>query len=400
MISFSEALGIISACESLNLGTELISLHDALGRVLAADVLADRNYPPFNRASMDGFAVRKEDWDEGQRQFDIIGELLAGQLFDEDTIKSNSALKIMTGAATPKAYDVIVRIEDCVVEGGKVSFSIDKVTALQNIAKEGEDISLGEKVMAIGQVITLGSITALASVGASQIEVYRLPQIAIVTTGDEIVPVSSCPAVNQIRNSNAVTLQMALGKIGIGKVVHEHVNDSKEGIATKIKTLVGVSDIILFTGGVSAGSADFVPQVLEQSGFTKRFHKVKIKPGKPAWFGVNDTNGKVVFALPGNPLSVLTTYKIFVESFILKMIGKSPINYSWKQIAVNRPKKVELDEFFPYLASSNAHANFLEPLKLNGSGDITATLFASGLAHHPVDKEQLTVGAFVKVFEF
>src|SRR6478609_2525323 len=117
---------------------------------------------------------------------------------------------------------------------------------------------------------------------------------------------------------------MALSKVGIGKVSHEHVNDSKDKIVEKIETLVGASDIILFTGGVSAGSADFVPQALEKSGFVKRFHKVKIKPGKPAWFGVNDVTDKVVFALPGNPLSVMTTYKIFVEPYVLKLIRKSP----------------------------------------------------------------------------
>lgn len=400
MISFNEASDLIAACKCLDLGTEFINLSEALGRVLAVDVLADRNYPPFNRACMDGFAIRKEDWVAGRRQFDIIGELLAGQEFEGQGIRPGTALKIMTGAATPKVYDVIVRIEDCIVSGDEVSFSVNEIAEFGNIAKEGEDIVLGARVMSANQVVTMGSITALASIGASQLEVYKLPRITIITTGDEVVPVSSKPTTNQIRNSNAITLQMALGKLGIGKVSHEHVNDSKDKIVGKIETLVGASDIILFTGGVSAGSADFVPQALEKSGFVKRFHKVKIKPGKPAWFGVNDVTGKVVFALPGNPLSVMTTYKIFVEPYVLKLIRKSPVNYSWKQIAVNRIRKVDLDEFFPYLANSNASGDFLEPLMLNGSGDITATLYARGLAHHPVDKVQLTVGTFVKVFEF
>lgn len=400
MISFNEACDLISACKCSDLGTEFVALSEALGRVLAVDVLADRNYPPFNRACMDGFAIKKEDWEAGHRQFDIVGELLAGQRFDESSIRSGTALKIMTGAATPKAYDVIVRIEDCIVSSNKVSFSVDKISEFLNIAKEGEDIIRREKVMFANQVVTLGSITALASIGASQLEVYKLPRITIITTGDEVVPVSYEPKANQIRNSNAITLQMALSKLGISNVTHEHVNDTEDKIIEKIETLVSASDIILFTGGVSAGSADFVPQALGKSGFVKRFHKVKIKPGKPAWFGTNDITGKVVFALPGNPLSVMATYKVFVEPYVLRLIRKSPVNYSWKQIAVNRVRKVELDEFFPYLADSNVSGDFLEPLTLNGSGDITATLYARGLAHHPVDMVQLTVGTFVKVFEF
>lgn len=399
MIALQEALDIVLA-HSTAFGTETIALEQALNRVLAQPVLADRNYPPFNRASMDGYAIKKADWDQGIRSFDIVGQLLAGGDFDTSKIRERSALKIMTGAATPLAYDAIVRIEDCEATSDKVSFTITDLSSFQNIAKEGEDIQKGEIVLDAYQQISLGSLTALASIGAATVHVLALPKVCIITTGDEVIPIEKMPKYNQIRNSNALSLKVALHKLGIADIIHTHVNDHIDDLERQLHQAIQSADIILFTGGVSAGSADFVPQVLANAGFEKLFHKVKIKPGKPAWFGVHPTTAKVVFALPGNPLSVLTTFKTLVEPFILKCIGKSPINYSWKQLAIHRTQRVALDEFFPYLVTISRSAALVEPLRLNGSGDVTATLQASGLALHPIDQEQLAAGSFIKVFEF
>lgn len=399
MISLHEALDIVLQ-HSKVFGTETIPLQQSLNRVLAQPVEADRNYPPFNRASMDGFAIQKADWDQGIRSFEIAGELLAGGHFDHSKIRAHAALKIMTGAATPTAYDAIIKIEDCEITSGKVTFNTTEVRAYQNIAQEGEDLLQGGLVLEARQEITLGSLTALASVGAASLQVLALPKVCIITTGDEVVPVDATPKHNQIRNSNALSLKVALLKLGITNPMHKHVSDHVENIGQQLHEAIQSSDIILFTGGVSAGSADFVPQVLADAGFEKLFHKVKIKPGKPAWFGVHRTSQKVVFALPGNPLSVLTTFKTLVEPFILKSIGKNPNNYSWKQLSTNRTQRVALDEFFPYLVTDSKYAALLEPLRLNGSGDITATLKASGLALHPIDQKELAAGSFVKVFEF
>jgi molybdopterin molybdotransferase len=397
MISFQQAQEIIST-HSTFWGAETVALDDSLNRVLAEDIYADRHYPPFNRAAMDGFAIRLQDWEAGQTDFQIVAELLAGAKFDTQLQAPHTAVRIMTGAATPEYYDCIVRIEDCLFDGSKVSFSIKQLKKWQNIARMGEDAQAAQKIIAKGETIHLGSIIALASVGAVKIKVYKNPQVCILTTGDEIVSVHVSPTALQIRNSNAHCLISAVKSLGLSNIRHIHLSDSLDIISQTIDNVIENADIILFTGGVSAGNADFVPAALAKSGFEKLFHKISIKPGKPAWFGKHISLNKVVFALPGNPVSVLTTFKILVEPYILKSIGKNSINYSWHQLVIDRAQKVKLDEFFPVSLVSNSIGEFVEPVKINGSGDITATLNATGLALHPIDQENLKAGSFVKVF--
>ncbi len=395
MLSYQEALEIVLQ-QKITLSSELVHLDQALGRVLACSVLADRDYPPFNRSAMDGFAINFSDFKTSEQKFKIIGELLAGQEWKGTEVIPNGALRIMTGASVPNGFNAVVKIEDCIVDGGFVSFNLDSIAEFQNIATQAEDAAEGNVVVKKGTIINLGTIVALASVGCEFVEVFTQPKVAIITSGDEIVAVNQKPAITQIRNSNVHVLKAALAKLGIINCEHKHVKDTPEAVKEAILSLQNNSDLIICTGGVSAGTADYLPQGLSDLYFNKLFHKIKIKPGKPVWFGKNDLSNTFVFALPGNPLSVLTTFKILVEPFLLKSQFKNTINYVTLPLAHEVQNKIDLDEFF-FAQITN---ELVYKIKTHGSGDVISSVEAKGLAMHDAVKTKLIAGEHVKVFKF
>jgi molybdopterin molybdotransferase len=389
MLAVKEALSIILS-QSRNFGSTTVSLNEATGRVLAEDIYADRDYPPFHRAAMDGFALRSEDFlDKEIRTYQIIDSLFAG---GTSTVKpaEGQCLRIMTGSATPAAYDAIIRIEDCTVTGDHVTFHVANLKKGQNIAKQGEDATSGTLILARDTRLLAPEIAALAVTGRAHVSVHQLPKIAVISTGDEVIPVGNAVEPHQIRDSNSYALASFLQHYGLSIAYRKLVPDDKELLRKAIQEVLSF-DLVIFSGGVSMGEADFVPGILSDCGVQSLFHKVKLKPGKPLWFGQLPAGG-VVFGLPGNPMSCQVCYKVFIEPFIRKCFGLGEALTLQLPLLVDKKKNVKLDQYFPCVIEGKG----IRPVLINGSGDITSTLRSHGLALHPLEVEDLKQGDAVE----
>lgn len=389
MISLQEAKQLVLQ-QAHSFGKEIVSLEDALGRTIAQTIIADRDYPPFNRATMDGIAIHSADFEKGIRSFAVAETIYAGAIATQ-SIKSGECFKIMTGAAVPPSANAVIRREDITEEGNRLSITVSKVKPFQNIALKGQDIQQQTAVIDTNILCTAGTVMTLASLGYHEAAVMRLPKVSILTTGDEVVNITEQVNEVQIRNSNVHLLKALLEKWKISSVNTMHVKDNAELLLTAINQYKQ-QDILILSGAVSAGDADFVPEVLVKAGAKKIFHKVAIRPGKPIWFGQFE-NGATVFALPGNPFSTLATFKLFIESFLYKCFELTMPDGLAIAISENRNKKNNLDEFFPVTISGNPSS--AKPLYFNTSGDITAALHADALALHPADKPDLVKGDIV-----
>ncbi len=393
MIEFEEALKIIES-EAILFGDELISLDDADGRVLAEDIYADRNYPPFNRAAMDGFALSFSDWKKGIRKYRVVETIYAGRETSL-ALQTGECFKIMTGARVPESANLIIRGEDSIPEGEEVTLSGESLKEFRNISREGEDAKAGKLLIKSPQVCTPQVISLLATVGKATVAVKKLPTVSIITTGNEVVlPHEEISSVT-IRNSNRFLVKSLLKTWQITPAICRHVLDEKSELKIALKNALE-SEITIINGGVSAGDADYVPEIFEELGVRKLFHRVSIKPGKPIWVGRSKTG--IVFALPGNPLSCLTTFTVFIESYLYRIFGFEKRPAHILPLLAPREKKNNLTEIFPMLYSPEK--NGLHPKFYNGSGDITAGLQASGLGFQASDQNKLEIGDKILFFPF
>jgi len=381
MISLQQAQQLILQ-QARSFGKEIVLLEESVGRVLQEPVIADRDYPPFNRATMDGIAISSTDWNNGIRSYTVAETIFAGSV-SQHTIGKGQCYKIMTGAAVPLCADTVIRKEDIQEGGGRLSVTVSEVLAGQNIAVKGSDIKKETVIIQPPAVITPGMITTLASLGYDEVKVASLPSVAVVTTGDEVVPVDAPVNDVQIRNSNQPLLKALLQKWKIKPAALAHLKDDEQQLLQIINRCKR-NDIIILSGAVSAGDADFVPSVLESAGAQKIFHRVAIRPGKPIWFG-RFPNGAIVFALPGNPFSTFVTFRLFIDGFLNSCFGLPQKEMLCLPLNGTRTKKTDLDEFFPVAISG--HPSVASPLPFNTSGDITALLQAEGIGWHPADKK-------------
>lgn len=394
MLTYIQAQQVITSL-TRSFGTESIALDDADGRILAEDIYADRDYPPFNRATMDGYAINTVDWENGVRGFKVQQIIYAGQI-GNDALGESSCYKIMTGAPVPLSANAVIRREDATQANDEVSFNLDNIRPYQNIARQGEDIKAGEPVLKANSIGTPAVISLLATMGKNTIRVKSLPKVALFTTGDEVVDASAEVKPNQIRNSNQYLLKSLLKKWLIKPQVCKHIIDDKEQLKT---TLTGVLDfdMIITCGGVSAGDADYLPEVLADLGVKKLFHKLSIRPGKPIWCG-QLPNGGLVFALPGNPFSCMVTFKLFIEAFLSESFGLGMPKLLQVPFNGSRKRSSGFDEFFPAHISGEPSA--LSPIQINTSGDIRLGLYADALAFHPAAADQLNNGDMVSCLLF
>lgn len=380
MISVQEAQQLVISSTNI-LSSETVELENAFGRVLAEDVLADRDYPPFNRAAMDGYAFRFSDL-EHFKELTITGELFAGHAF-EGEVKQGHCLKIMTGAATPQDLDCIIQVELAVVNGNKVSFPEATPKSWQNIARKGEDCKESDIVLKKNTFLSPTEIATLAVLGKKYVEVRKQPKVAIISTGDELVPVGDSVNPFQIRDSNAYALLAFFQSWNIQVTKREIVKDDTQALSKLVSEVLDY-DIIVLSGGVSMGAADYVPKILAENGVRNIFHRIKLKPGKPLWFGQTPSGG-VVFGLPGNPLSAQVCFKLFIETHLRAAFGLNQPEIQQFPIAVERKKKVNLDEYFPVKLSNGR----LFPIQFNGSGDVTSTVGSTGIALHSFESQDL-----------
>ena len=378
MINYSEALELLQQ-NLINLGTETLDLLETTNKYLAEDILADRDYPPFNRSAMDGYAVNSEWYNKlDQKSLVSQGTCFAGEAFSK-TIDSSRALKIMTGAPVPDGLDAVIKIEE--TNGGCdiIEFSPPRINSYQNIAKKGEDASKGDAVLTSGTQLTPNNLQVLATLGVSKVKVKKTPSVAILTTGDEVKDIEESVDWFQIRNSNKYSLLSSLKSLEIDVISCDHVNDNENELSSKLSEALK-ADIVLLTGGVSMGDADFVPQTLANQGIEKVFHKIAMKPGKPVWFGKN--NQTAVFGLPGNSLSTFHCFHLLVSPYLKLIQGDNEGKKAISIPLLNAIKPARIDRFFPFTIS-NGQA---EVKLFNGSGDITASQETDGIIYLP--KEQ------------
>lgn len=395
MIHYEEAQQIILA-QAKPFATENISLDDALGRTLAETIIADRDYPPFNRATMDGFAFNHTDFANGTRQYQIIDTIFAGSTTNK-VLQQGECYKIMTGAAVPTSASVVIRKEDTSVIDNIVTLNIEACKPFQNIAKQGEDITTATSVITDNKICTPAVISVLAALGKSTVTVKCLPSVSIFTTGNEIVPVKTNPIDTvQIRNSNQYLLKALLQQWQIQPSICRHLQDDKAVLTAAFKEALS-SDIIIINGGVSAGDSDYVPEVLSNLGVEVLFHKIAIRPGKPLWCG-KLPNGALVFALPGNPFSCMVTFQLFIKPYLQACFGLQQQPFLQLPLAASKANNVGLDEFFP--AKLQASPISIIPLHFKTSGDVKATLFADGIALHPSTAQTLEANTIVNYLPF
>lgn len=392
MISLQEAQQLVKQ-QARSFGKEIILLDDAIGRVLNEPVIADRDYPPFNRATMDGIAINSADWNDGLRSYTIAETIFAGMMSTK-SISKGECYKIMTGAAVPASADTVIRKEDVEENEKRLTVTVSEVKQGQNIAILGSDIKKGIAVINSSQIIKEGTITTLASLGYDEVKVATLPSVAIISTGDEIVPVHAPVNEVQIRNSNQHLLKALLRRWEIKPTAVIHVKDNAAALLQAVNKCKQ-KDIIVLSGAVSAGDADFVPEVLIQAGAKMIFHKVAIRPGKPIWFGKFE-NGAVVFALPGNPFSTFVTFKLFIENFLFACFGLTERKMLQLPFNGERVKKTNLDELFPVMIGGNP--TVATAVGFNSSGDITAVMEADGLGIQPANKMGLKENEIISCF--
>lgn len=401
MLTVSEALALILK-EARSFGTEKIALEKSFGRVLAQDVRADRDYPPFNRSAMDGYAIVAEKL-FGEKLYRVAATIFAGDNplppspLPKGEGRKSVALKIMTGAAVPAPFNTVIRREDAAVDGDNVHFNIPSAAAWQNISRQGEDLKKNEALVMRGRSIDNATASLLASLGVARPQVAKLPRVAIISTGNEIIPPDKKPQPAQIRNSNVMALRAQLASWGVRDIAANHVADNRAALRRQIAARSDC-DILMMTGGVSAGDTDYVPEVLTELKYRRIFHKVQIKPGKPLWFG---RKGKsVVFAIPGNPFSCQVIFKVFIEPYLRTCFSMPPASALRLPLAAERRKKDQLENYFPVRieAANGDGPSALSAIPFNGSGDVRAALFSDGIARHAADAATIAAGSVVDFF--
>ncbi len=314
MIEVKKALEIVAA-NSSNMPKQKISVHKALGFVLAETVYSPIAMPPFRQSAMDGYAFIHSD----RHQFDVIGISQAGD-HDNVKLKENEAIRIFTGAYVPKNADTVVMQEDVMVNGDSILIA-KKPEPFANVRNKGEQINEEDVVFDANTVITPAAIGFLTCLGITEIEVYKKPKIAILVTGNELVEPGKKLKKGKIYESNSVMLQAALQTIGIKNAKVFRVKDSLKETKNVLKDLLKKNDIVLISGGISVGDYDFVKEALLENGVQELFYKINQKPGKPMFFG--SKKNTLVFALPGNPASSLTNFYIYVYPAVKNLMGYS-----------------------------------------------------------------------------
>lgn len=357
-------------------------LSDALGLVLAEKVLSDVDSPPFDKALMDGFAVRAADVSTGRAELRILERITAG-MTPTKTVGSGHATQIMTGAPLPAGADVVVRIEDCELSGETVRIAAKPVSPGLSTIRRGTNLQQGSVVLPAGVALRPPHIGALAEAGAATIAVRRRPKVAVISTGDELVPIDRRPGPGQIRNSNEALLAAQIQAAGGEAVPLGIARDVREELRAKI--VQGLAcDVLVLSGGVSAGTMDFVPSELAAAGVKQVFHKVELKPGKPIWFGefVRDNHRCYVFGLPGNPVSSLVCFELFVRTALRRLMGREPaqIPAVSARLQHDHCQPADRPTYHPANLTWTANGPEISLVPWHGSSDIHAMVHANAMA--------------------
>lgn len=396
MTTVAEA-GKIVLSETRDFGTELVSIDSAINRVLAENILADRDLPPYNRVGMDGIAINYTTFEKGVKSFPVKAIQAAGE--SPVDINAGECIEIMTGAALPDSADTVIRYEDLEIKDGIVTILIDNIRKGQNIHKKGADKKQGDVVAAACQTITADLIAVAASVGKQELLVKKLPRVVIITTGNELVNITDSPSPYEIRKSNNYAIKSVLLQYGlIADILH--IPDELSTVKRELENCLVQYDVILLSGGISAGKFDYVPQVLEELSVQKLFHKVEQRPGKPFWFGKHD-KGVHVFAFPGNPVSTFMCLHRYFIPWLEKSLGLPAKPDTYAILNTDFSFKPTLVYFLQVkLGFNNAGQITATPVEGNGSGDFANLVGADAFMELPAEKNNFNKDEVYPIWPF
>ena len=372
-------------------------LIDALGLILAEDIAADIDLPPFDKALMDGYAVRSGDLDQaGEHRLRVVEEITAGRV-PSRPLSRGEAARIMTGAPLPLGADAVVMIERTRMEGSTVIID-GPVPPGQSRLTRGREMRAGEVLLERGIRINATRLGLIASAGRSEVQAIPSPTIAVVPTGDELVPALRRPGPGQIRNTNGVMLAglaRARGCVDVSEMTV--APDEPEGLRSLLSSALDRSDVLMISGGVSAGTKDLVPAALADLGIEAVFHKVNVKPGKPLWFGIgprrSDRPGVLVFGLPGNPASGVVGFLLFVRPALDALAGRVPKRTQLASFPLGAPFEHRGDR--PTYHPARLRDGFVFPLDWAGSADLRSVAVADGFAVFPAGDRAFREGEAV-----
>jgi len=372
-----------------------IDIEHAAGHVLAEAVYADRDFPPFNRVTMDGIAIGYRFFNNGQRTFNLEGIQTAGMPPQKLQVENN-AMEVMTGAMLPGGTDTVIRYEDIELEAQNATILIDAVDPSQNIHPQGRDCRKGDCLFSKGLKISPAEVALMASIGKSQVNVFQFPKTAIISTGDELVGVNDQPQPWQIRRSNSYALQAALKQMGYSSDQY-HIPDNEDQLQVALAGILDNYELIILSGGASKGKYDFVPKTLEQLGVKKHFHQISQRPGKPLWFGSSST--RTVFALPGNPVSTYLCFYRYIKPWLEKSVGlNTPKNSAILSSDFQFPPALT---YFLQVRIVNEQGKLMAyPDAGGGSGDFANLKDVDGFLELPLNKIVFKTGEVYPYYPF
>lgn len=380
MITVAQAVKIVDR-EVTPLGSERIEIGDVVGRVLAENIVADMDLPPFDRSMMDGYAVVAADTTKVPVDLNIVGESSAGRGWD-GKLRKGEAVRIMTGARVPRGADAVQKAEVTKETDGVVTV-FETVRSGMSVVKRGTEVKKGSRVLRIGDRITAHNIAALASFGYAKVRVSKMPRVVILSTGSEIVDISKTPKADQIRNSNSTMLAALCRDAGAETTVLPIAGDDLSQLRTCVADAAERHDVVVMTGGVSVGKYDLTKTALAELGARIFFEKLRLKPGKPAVFAkLKNTH---IFGLPGNPVSASVTFYLFVRRAILLMQSAKRVDLRRGTAITNSQIKGTKgrDFYAPVTLATDDGSLIATPIKWHGSSDLVGFAAADALAIVP-----------------
>ena len=397
MITVREATQIVLE-NSRDLGVVTIPLQEAAGRVLKEELIADRDFPPFNRVTMDGIAIAFDAFVSGVRAFRVQSLQSAGS--PQQTLDNIAqCIEVMTGSMLPVNADTVIRYEDIEIREGNAKLQIDEIRRRQNVHQQGFDRPAGSSILFPNRLMTAAGIGVAATIGKHRVKVAALPKVVIVSTGDELIDVEQTPLAYQIRSSNVHKIRATLERWRIEADLL-HIIDDPKATEDKLAECIQRYDVIILSGGVSKGKLDFVPQALENLGALQLFHRIRQRPGKPFWFG--EVPGKAtIFALPGNPVSSFMCLNRYFLPWLRKSLGLEAFELSYAELADDIQFKPDLTYFAQVKVTSDTSGKLLaQPVEGHGSGDLANLVDANAFMELPRGKDLFAAGKVYPVFYY